>query len=67
MEMRSFDRYGVTKLKAALEPLVTNGLKAILIFGVPTKMQKVHSCVCGVCVCVYVCVCVVCVCVCVCV
>eukprot|EP00731_Ephydatia_muelleri_P036337 Em0238g4a len=33
-------RYGVNKLKAALEPLVKNGLKAILIFGVPTKLQK---------------------------
>lgn len=33
-------RYGVNKLKAALEPLVENGLKAILIFGVPTKAQK---------------------------
>ena len=37
-------RYGVNKLEAALSPLVKIGLKSILIFGVPTKANKVdHS------------------------
>ena len=34
-------RYGVNKLEAALEPLVKAGLRAVLIFGVPTKAKKV--------------------------
>lgn len=33
-------RYGVNKLEAALEPLVKAGLRAVLIFGVPTKAKK---------------------------
>jgi len=33
-------RYGVNKLEGALSPLVKQGLKAVLIFGVPTKAKK---------------------------
>ncbi|KAK7094921.1 delta-aminolevulinic acid dehydratase-like [Littorina saxatilis] len=33
-------RYGVNKLQAALSPLVDNGLKSILIFGVPGNIEK---------------------------
>ena len=37
-------RYGVNKLESALSPLVKIGLKSVLIFGVPTKANKVgHS------------------------
>ena len=41
-------RYGVNKLESALSPLVKIGLKSVLIFGVPTKANKVGD------VCVYV-------------
>lgn len=34
-------RYGVNKLEAMLRPLVDNGLKCVLIFGVPAKIAKV--------------------------
>ena len=37
-----FRRYGVNKLEAALTPLMKNGLKAVLIFGVPSKANKVY-------------------------
>ncbi|XP_054854410.1 delta-aminolevulinic acid dehydratase isoform X1 [Eublepharis macularius] len=33
-------RYGVNKLEEMLHPLVADGLKCILIFGVPTKATK---------------------------
>lgn len=33
-------RYGVNKLEAMLRPLVEDGLKCILIFGVPTRVAK---------------------------
>ncbi|KAM9337905.1 delta-aminolevulinic acid dehydratase-like [Symphorus nematophorus] len=33
-------RYGVNMLEGMLQPLVKNGLKCVLIFGVPTKVQK---------------------------
>lgn len=33
-------RYGINTLKAALEPLVAKGLKTVLIFGVPGKIEK---------------------------
>ncbi|CAM9269425.1 unnamed protein product, partial [Lampetra planeri] len=36
-------RYGVNRLGPVLEPLVTNGLKAVLIFGVPAKLPKVTA------------------------
>jgi len=34
-------RYGVNQLEAALAPLVSKGLKSVLIFGVPSKIEKV--------------------------
>uniref|UniRef100_A0A3Q3MUS5 Delta-aminolevulinic acid dehydratase n=1 Tax=Labrus bergylta TaxID=56723 RepID=A0A3Q3MUS5_9LABR len=33
-------RYGVNKLEGMLKPLVENGLKCVLIFGVPAKIEK---------------------------
>uniref|UniRef100_A0A8C5D2E7 Delta-aminolevulinic acid dehydratase n=1 Tax=Gadus morhua TaxID=8049 RepID=A0A8C5D2E7_GADMO len=33
-------RYGVNKLEGMLKPLVANGLKCVLIFGVPAKIEK---------------------------
>lgn len=36
-------RYGVNKLEGALSPLVKIGLKSVLIFGVPTKANKVGN------------------------
>uniref|UniRef100_A0A7N6BWD6 Delta-aminolevulinic acid dehydratase n=1 Tax=Anabas testudineus TaxID=64144 RepID=A0A7N6BWD6_ANATE len=33
-------RYGVNKLEEMLRPLVENGLKCVLIFGVPAKIEK---------------------------
>ncbi|XP_030391732.1 delta-aminolevulinic acid dehydratase [Gopherus evgoodei] len=33
-------RYGVNKLEGMLRPLVDEGLKCVLIFGVPTKIPK---------------------------
>ncbi|XP_030598461.1 delta-aminolevulinic acid dehydratase isoform X1 [Archocentrus centrarchus] len=33
-------RYGVNKLEGVLRPLVNNGLKCVLIFGVPAKIVK---------------------------
>uniref|UniRef100_A0A3Q1FB06 Delta-aminolevulinic acid dehydratase n=1 Tax=Acanthochromis polyacanthus TaxID=80966 RepID=A0A3Q1FB06_9TELE len=33
-------RYGVNKLEEMLKPLVENGLKCVLIFGVPAKIAK---------------------------
>lgn len=38
------NRYGVNQLEAVLHPLVENGLKCVLIFGVPSKIQKVLDC-----------------------
>lgn len=35
------NRYGVNKLEGMLRPLVENGLKCVLIFGVPAKIAKV--------------------------
>lgn len=34
-------RYGVNKLEGMLRPLVEDGLKCVLIFGVPSKVHKV--------------------------
>lgn len=34
-------RYGVNKLEGMLRPLVENGLKCVLVFGVPAKIEKV--------------------------
>lgn len=34
-------RYGVNKLEGMLCPLVGDGLKCVLIFGVPSKVHKV--------------------------
>ena len=36
-----YARYGLNKLVEALSPLVEKGLKSVLIFGVPTEIQKV--------------------------
>lgn len=36
-------RYGINKLRQALEPMVQNGLKCVLIFGVPSKLPKVSD------------------------
>lgn len=36
-------RYGVNKLEGMLRPLVENGLKCVLIFGVPAKIPKVFN------------------------
>lgn len=36
-----FLRYGVNKLEGMLQPLVEDGLKCVLIFGVPSKVPKV--------------------------
>lgn len=36
-------RYGVNKLEGALQPLVAKGLRAVLIFGVPSNFNKVMS------------------------
>ncbi|XP_050389019.1 delta-aminolevulinic acid dehydratase [Patella vulgata] len=33
-------RYGVNKLKSALQPLIDNGLQTVLLFGVPGNIQK---------------------------
>ncbi|NXK93270.1 HEM2 dehydratase, partial [Formicarius rufipectus] len=33
-------RYGVNKLEGMLQPLVEDGLKCVLIFGVPSKVHK---------------------------
>ena len=34
-------RYGVNRLEGALAPLVAKGLRAVLLFGVPSKVTKV--------------------------
>jgi porphobilinogen synthase len=34
-------RWGINKLKGFLEPLVKKGLASVILFGVPTKCQKV--------------------------
>lgn len=36
-------RWGVNKLEGFLRPLVNKGLKGVIIFGVPMKMQKVSA------------------------
>ncbi|WAR31653.1 HEM2-like protein [Mya arenaria] len=33
-------RFGINRLREALEPMVKNGLKTVLIFGVPAKISK---------------------------
>jgi porphobilinogen synthase len=35
-------RWGVNKLEGFLAPLVRKGLKGVILFGVPMKMQKVR-------------------------
>ena len=37
------NRYGVNRLISALEPLVSKGLRAVLVFGVPSQSNKVSS------------------------
>ena len=33
---------GVNNIEKIVSPLVKNGLKSVLLFGVVTKLQKVH-------------------------
>jgi porphobilinogen synthase len=35
-------RFGVNKLEGFLRPLVNDGLKSVLLFGVPQNMEKVR-------------------------
>ena len=35
-------RYGVNRVVEALKPVVSKGLKAVLLFGVPSKLPKVR-------------------------
>lgn len=34
-------RYGLTQLEKALRPIVDDGLKYVLLFGVPESLSKV--------------------------
>jgi len=34
-------RYGVNRIVEALQPVIASGLKAVLLFGVPSKLTKV--------------------------
>lgn len=36
-------RWGINKLEGFLTPLVQKGLKGVILFGVPMKMEKVSS------------------------
>ena len=36
-------RYGVNKVVTAIEPVVKNGLMAVLLFGVPSNLTKVKN------------------------
>ena len=38
---RTSFRYGVNRLEEFVGPLVSKGLKSVLIFGVPSKIEKV--------------------------
>lgn len=38
----ALSRYGVNKVEEMLRPLVEKGLKCVLIFGVPAKIDKVQ-------------------------
>lgn len=40
VSMPGVSRYGVNRLKEALEPLVKKGLKSVLLFGVAESLQK---------------------------
>lgn len=44
VELPFAPRYGVNKLEGMLRPLVEDGLKCVLIFGVPSKVPKVSVC-----------------------
>ena len=37
-----FFRLGIKKLEDFLKPLVNKGLRSVLLFGVPSKLQKVE-------------------------
>lgn len=39
----AFPRYGVNQLEDMLRPLVEAGLRAVLIFGVPSRVPKVKT------------------------
>lgn len=36
-------RYGVNRLEEMLKPLVEEGLRCVLVFGVPSKVPKVKN------------------------
>jgi porphobilinogen synthase len=36
-------RWGLNKLEAFLSPLIEKGLKSVILFGVPMKMEKVGT------------------------
>lgn len=36
-------RYGVNRVVEALKPIVIRGLKAVLLFGVPSNLTKVSA------------------------
>lgn len=36
-------RWGINKLEGFIAPLVKKGLKSVILFGVPMKMEKVSS------------------------
>ena len=38
-------RYGVNQVVKALRPVVENGLKSVLLFGVPSSLPKVGGCI----------------------
>ena len=37
-------RIGVNNIEKVVSPLVEKGLKSVLLFGVVTKLDKVHNC-----------------------
>lgn len=39
----SLYRYGVNRLEEMLRPLVEEGLRCVLVFGVPSRIPKVKS------------------------
>ena len=45
MSVSIFDfRVGVNNIEKVVSPLVENGLKSVLLFGVVTKLDKVQCC-----------------------
>ena len=45
MSVSIFDfRIGVNNIEKVVSPVVEKGLKSVLLFGVVTKLDKVHCC-----------------------